>query len=43
MGGGITFSPDNLSKISIPLLTSEQEDLLIRLSNKYMDNFNEES
>ena len=43
MGGGITFSPDNLSKIPIPLLTSEQEDLLIDLSNKYRDNFYEEN
>ena len=43
MGGGITFSPDNLSKIPIPTLTSEQEALLIELADKYNGNFDEES
>jgi hypothetical protein len=43
MGGGITFSPDNLSKIPIPILTSEQEKNLIALADKYNGAFDEES
>lgn len=43
IGGGITFSPDNLSKIPIPLLTMKQGKLLINLSNKYTNHFVEEN
>lgn len=39
MGGGITFSPDNLSKIPLPKLEAENIAELNRLSMKYSQSF----
>ena len=41
MGGGITFSPDNLSKIPIPSLTKEQTNDLQNMSEIYSLHFDE--
>lgn len=41
MGGGITFSPDNLSKIPIPSLTQEQTNDLQKMSETYSQHFDE--
>ena len=43
MGGGITFSPDNLSKIPIPDVDDESTQKLHQLVEKYSVEFNEES
>ena len=39
MGGGITFSPDNLSKIPLPKLNAENVAKLNRLSMRYSQSF----
>ena len=39
MGGGITFSPDNLSKIPIPNMDEKTTILLEKLADKYIANF----
>ena len=35
MGGGITFSPNNLSNIPIPIVTDAQERELEEMADKY--------
>ena len=42
MGGGITFSPDNLCKIPIPELTDEESKKLEELTEKYSIYFGEQ-
>ena len=39
MGGGITFSPDNLSRIPLPKLNDDDIAELNRLSMKYSQSF----
>ena len=43
MGGGITFSPDNLSKIPIPKIDETAQVRLYQLAEKYAVGFDEES
>ena len=43
MGGGITFSPDNLSKIPIPNMDEKTTILLEKLADKYIANFDANS
>lgn len=43
MGGGITFSPDNLSKIPIPKVDETARVKLYQLADKYAVGFDEES
>ena len=42
MGGGITFSPNNLCNIPLPIISCEAKEKLLMMADKHASHFSEE-